>query len=66
MESEPDSALVALVKRYRALHKECRLVTWAPDTKGYNDITADGRCPLCKKADALCGDAAEVAAELKR
>ncbi len=51
-----EEALVALVKRYRMQHPMCRVVTWQPDTKGFTDISADARCPICKKADALLGD----------
>jgi hypothetical protein len=58
--------LEALVRKYRALHRECRVVNWTPDAKGFNVITADARCPLCRKADDLCGEPVDSIAELKK
>ena len=50
-----------LLKKYRALHRSCEVLTWQPSKKGFNDITVDARCPLCQQVDAEYGEPADSA-----
>jgi hypothetical protein len=62
--SDAESVLAALVKRYRAQHKDCRVLLWTAP-KGFNDISVDNRCALCRKTDELYGEPVD-AAELRK
>ena len=48
--SSTDLDLLAMLRRYRAEHTQCRTNTWAADAGGAS-ISRDNRCALCKEAD---------------
>ena len=50
-----------LLKKYRAQHQSCSVLTWTAEKKGFSDITVDARCPLCKKVDDEYGEPTDSA-----
>ena len=61
---DPDK-IEKLLKKYRALHRNCEVLTWNAAKKGFSDITVDARCPLCKAVDNEYGEPTDTA-ELKK
>ena len=55
-----------LLKKYRAQHRSCEVLTWNAAKKGFSDITVDARCPLCKAVDIEYGEPGTDTAELTK
>ena len=49
------------LKKYRAQHRSCEVLTWTPSKKGFSDITVDARCSLCKAVDNEYGEPTDSA-----
>ena len=54
------------LKKYRAQHRSCEVLTWNAAKKGFSDITVDARCPLCKAVDTEYGEPGTDTAELTK